>query len=57
MGPAGSGADRQPTRRVQPVGRAQPGAGHLPARIKGNMNEVKGVTVKALADPATGCKM
>ena len=26
-------------------------------QVKGNVNEVKGVAVKALADPAKGCKM
>jgi len=25
--------------------------------VKGNMNEVQGVAIKALADPARGCKL
>ena len=46
-----------------PRGKFKLSAAHNPVQdiylrqVKGNVNEVKGVAVKALADPAKGCKM
>jgi branched-chain amino acid transport system substrate-binding protein len=46
-----------------PRGKFKLSAAHNPVQdiylrqVKGNLNEVKGVAIKALADPAKGCKM
>ncbi len=46
-----------------PRGKFKVSAAHNPVQdiylrqVKGNLNEVKGVAIKALADPAKGCKM
>ena len=46
-----------------PRGKFKLSAAHNPVqdiylrKVKGNLNEVQGVAIKDLADPATGCKM
>jgi branched-chain amino acid transport system substrate-binding protein len=46
-----------------PRGKFKLSAGHNPIQdqylreVKGNLNEVRGVAIKALADPGKGCKM
>ena len=56
-------AGMEATEIDSPRGKFKLSAAHNPVQdiylrqVKGNVNEVKGVAVKALADPAKGCKM
>ena len=56
-------AGMETTEIDSPRGKFKLSAAHNPVQdiylrqVKGNVNEVKGVAVKALADPAKGCKM